>query len=80
MGSTDGKVIVSDEGIKLRSTDGKVLANITGNVDGITLLLDVGTELSSLDGSFDGSNDGKPEVVLLGSSLVSTDGEVFSSD
>ena len=54
MGSTDGKVIVSDEGIKLGSTDGKVIANIIVNVDGITLVLDVGTELSSLDGSFNG--------------------------
>ena len=80
MGSTDGKVIVSDEGIKLGSTDGKVIANIIVNVDGITLVLDVGTELSSLDGYFDGSNNGRPEVVLLGDSPVSTDGKVLSSD
>ena len=51
----------SDEGIKLGSTDGKVLSTIRVNVDGIILGLDVGTELGSLDGSVDGFNDGKLE-------------------
>ena len=40
----------------LGSTDGNVLVTILRNVDGITLGIDVVTELSSLDGSFDGSN------------------------
>ena len=54
MGSTDGKVPGSDEGIKLELYDGKVLGNIIGKVDVITLGLDVRTDM----GSFDGSNDG----------------------
>ena len=33
----------SDEGIKLGSTDGKVIGTIFGDVDGITLELDVVT-------------------------------------
>ena len=33
MGSTDGKALGSDEGIKLGSTDDKVLGTILGNVD-----------------------------------------------
>ena len=59
MGSTDGKVLWYDEGIKLGSTSGKVLVNILGNVYGITPGLDVGTNLGYLDGSFDVFNDGK---------------------
>ena len=39
----------SDEGIKLGSTYGKVLDTILGNVDGITLGLDIGTKLGFLD-------------------------------
>ena len=46
----------SDEGIKLGYTDGKVFGTILGNVDIITLGIDIGTELGFLDGSFDGSN------------------------
>ena len=46
-------VLVFDEGIKLGLFDGKVLGTILGNADGITLRLDVGTELGYLDGSFD---------------------------
>ena len=38
-----------DEGIKLRSIDGSVLRTVLGNVDGITLGLDVGTNIVSLD-------------------------------
>ena len=57
LGYVDGKVLVSDEGINLRYTDGKVLIHILGDVDRITLLLDVGTYMGSLDGSFDGYND-----------------------
>ena len=40
---TDGKVRGSDEGINLGSTDGKVIGTVLGNVDGITLGIDVGT-------------------------------------
>ena len=57
LGYIDGKVLGSDEGIKLGSTDAKVIGTILGNVDGIILGLDVGTELGSLDGPFDGSNN-----------------------
>ena len=42
-------MIVFDEGTTLISTDGKVLDTILGIVDGITLGLDVGTELGYLD-------------------------------
>ena len=41
--------------------DDKVPETILGDVDGITLGIDVGTELYSLDGSFDYSNYGKLE-------------------
>ena len=58
-------MIGSDEGIKLRSTVGKVLGTILVYVDGITLEIDVGTELGSLDGSFDGYNDDNIEGLLL---------------
>ena len=47
-----------DEGIKLGSTDGKVIGAILVNVDLITLDIDAGTELGLLDGSFDDSDDG----------------------
>ena len=47
--STYGKVIGFDEGIKQRYTDGKVIRTILGNVDGITLRLDVKLKLGSLD-------------------------------
>ena len=43
MGYTYGKVLGSDEGIKMISNDGKVLGTILWNVYGITLSLDVGT-------------------------------------
>ena len=43
LGSTDNKVLGSDEGIKLGSSGGKLLVIIPVNVDGITLGLDVGT-------------------------------------
>ena len=50
LGYTDGKVLGYDEGIKMVSTDGKVLVIILGDVDRITLGIDVLTELVSLDG------------------------------
>ena len=57
-----------------------MLSTILGNVYGITLGLDIGTELVFLHGSFDGSNDDKLEFLLLGESLGSTDGKVIGSD
>ena len=48
--------------------DGKVIVNILGDVDGISLVINVRTKLSSLDGSFDGSNDGNLGCLLLGGS------------
>ena len=44
---TDGKVIGSDEGIKMGSIGGNVISTILGNVYGITLGLDFGTELEN---------------------------------
>ena len=43
LGYTYGKVLGSDEGIKLGLSDGKVIDTIIRNVDGITLGIDVGT-------------------------------------
>ena len=56
--STDDKVLGSNEYIKLRSNYGKVLGNILVNVGGITLGIDVGTELGYFYVSLYGSNDG----------------------
>ena len=58
---TDGEVLVSDEGIKMRLSGGKVLGIIIVNVDGIIIGIDVGTYLGCLDGSLDGFNDGSLE-------------------
>ena len=58
---------------KLRLSDGKVLDTILGNVDGITIGIDFGTELVFLDGSFHGSSDIKIEGLLFGHSKLSTD-------
>ena len=44
-------------GDSLETTYDKVLVTILRDVDGITLSIDVGTELGSLDRSFDGSNE-----------------------
>ena len=56
---TDGQVIGSDEGINLQLFSREVLGTLLGDVDGITLGIDVGTDLCSLDLSFDSFNDGK---------------------
>ena len=69
----------SDEVIKLRSTGGKVLGTIILNVDEITLRINVGTELGYLDGSFDGSNYGKIEGLLIADLLRSIDDKVIGS-
>ena len=74
LGYTDGKVLGSDEDIKLETTDAKLLETILGNVNGITLGIDVGAELDFLDGSLDGSNDGKLEELFLVYSLGYNDG------
>ena len=52
MGSTDDKVLGSDEVIKVGISDGKVLGDILVYVYIITLDIDAGTELGSLDGSY----------------------------
>ena len=43
-----------------------MIGTILVNVDGITLGIDVGTELGSLYGYFDVFNDGKLEELFLG--------------
>ena len=65
LGSTDGKVLGSDEDIKMGSTDGKLFGTILVNVDRITFVIDVGTRLGSLDGSFDGYSYGNLEGLFL---------------
>ena len=57
----DGKVLGSDEGIKLGLSGCKVFGIILVNVDGITLGIYVRTELVYLYGLFYGSNGGKIE-------------------
>ena len=64
LGYTDGKLIGSDEVVKLVSTGGKLFVTVFGNVDRITLGIDIETELGSLDGSLDGSNDGNFDGVI----------------
>ena len=65
LGSTGGKVLGSGEDIKLGSTDGKLFGTILGNLDRITFVINVGTGLGSLDGSFDGYNDGNIEGLFI---------------
>ena len=65
LGYIDGKVLGSDEFIKLVSTDGKVIGTIILDVYGIKLELYVGTELGSLNVSFEGSKDDMLEGLLL---------------
>ena len=59
-------MLVTDECIKLISTDGKVLGTLCWDVDGITLGLAVWLDLGTLDGSSDGFNDSELEGSLLG--------------
>ena len=80
LGTTDVKVLGYDEGINLVSTDGEVIVNILVNLDGITLGVDVGIYLGSLDGSYGGYNDGKLERLFIADSLSSTDGKVLGYD
>ena len=80
LGSKDGKVIGFDKDMNLGFYDGKVLDTILVNVYGITLGLDVGTELVSLDGSFDGFSYGILDGLFLADALGYTDGKVNVSD
>ena len=50
-----------------------MLGTILDNVGGITIGIDVETDMGSLDVSFDGSNDGKLEVLFFEGSFGSTD-------
>ena len=80
LGYTNGKVLGSDEGIKLRLSGGKVLGTIPGNVYGITLGLDVGTELSLFIYPFMVLMMVNLEGLLLGDSLEYTHSKVIGSD
>ena len=79
-GYTVVKLLGYDEGIKRGSTGGKVFGAILGNLDIITLGVDIGTELGFLDGSFYCSNESKLEGSCLGDSQGYTDGKVLGSD
>ena len=59
---------------------GKVIGTILVNLYGITLGIDVGTELGFLDEYFDCYNDVRLEGLFLGDSLVYNDGKVFGYD
>ena len=63
-------MVGSDEGIKLVSTDDEVIGTILRYVDVITIVIDIGSELRSLDQSFDGSNDEELEGLFLVDSMV----------
>ena len=62
------------------SIDGEVIDNVLGDSHGITLGLDVGTYMCSLDGPFDGSNDVNFEGIFLGDSLWYNDATMTDSD
>ena len=64
--STGGKVLGSDEGIKLGLFDGKVLRTILWNVYAIIFVIDFGTNMGFIDGSSDQSNDVKLDVLIFG--------------
>ena len=61
------------------TTDGKLIGTILGNVYGITLGIDVGTYLVSLDGSIYFSNDINLYCLPIGDLLGCTDGKVLGS-
>ena len=79
LGSTDCKLLGSDEGIKLGLSVGKVIGTILWNVDGIILGIDVETDLGSLYGCFDGNNDVKLNGLLTGDWLGYTNSEIIGS-
>ena len=78
--ATVGKVIGTDEGIKLGYPYGEVFIIKLGEVYGIKLGLDVRIYMGSLDGPFDGCNIGKIEDLVLGESLEYNDGKMLGSD
>ena len=61
-------------------SDGEVIDTAIGNVNGITLGIDIGTDMVSLEGYFDVSNDDKVEGLYLGDSMKSTDGGLLGYD
>ena len=68
LGSNNGKVLGSDEGIKLRFFYCKVISTILVNIDGIRPGLDFGTELIFLDVFLYDSYDDTVEGFLFGDS------------
>ena len=70
----------SEKDIKLVTTYGKVLVTILGKLYEITLGFDVGTDLVSSYGFFDGLDSGNLKALLIGESLEYTDGKVIGSD
>ena len=73
------KVLVSDEGIKLRLFEGNLVGTILINLYGSTLGIYVGTDLGSLDEPFDYSNYCNIGGLLRGNSLGYTGGYVIRS-
>ena len=61
-------------------TDSKVFDTILRNVYGITLGIDIGTDMGFFDVSFDDCNDDKLEGLLIEGSLVSADGKIIGYD
>ena len=78
--STGGKVIGSDKVIQLGLSSVFLLGNILGNDEGITIFIEVGQKLRSLDEPFDVYNDVKFVGLYLGDSLEYTDGKVIGYD
>ena len=76
---TESKVPGSDVVTKMGLFYVKLIGTILRHIYGITLAIDIGTELGSVDWSFDGTNDGKLDVLLLGESLGYTDGKVLGN-
>ena len=66
--------------VSKRFFDDKFLETALGNVDEIIFVIDVGTVLGSLDGSFDGYNGGHYDIFRIGDSKRSTDGKVIGYD
>ena len=79
-GSSGGKLLGSDEVIKLGFSYGNVLGTILQNVDGIKISLDVGAHQDSFDEYFNVLVYCNLEGLLLGDSLGSTDSKMLGSD